>query len=58
MSKTPYIEYSLDPDLEKMLDQLWQKDPHPTATYLNLRAKLMIVQELRTLNTTLAKRRA
>jgi hypothetical protein len=51
----PYIENPLDADLDSMLSQLWKKKPYPTEKYLNLRAKLLIVQELRNLIMALKK---
>jgi len=50
-----YICYTLlkvkrmDADLEKILNDLWKKNPHPDYKYVNVKAKLLIVQELRKL---------
>jgi len=49
----PYIENPIDPDLNSMLSQLWKKKPYPTEKYLDLRAKLLIVQELREIKNAL-----
>ncbi len=43
----------MDQDLEKLLDHLWNKDPHPTKEYCDLSAKLLIVQELREIKNML-----
>jgi hypothetical protein len=40
---------TLDQDLEDMLDKLWKKHPYPDKAFLDLKAKLLIVQELRKL---------
>ena len=47
VSMNEYIETPLDRDLDSMLSQLWKKKPQPTEKYLEFRAKLLIVQELR-----------
>lgn len=37
----------MDDDLEKILNDLWAKKPHPTIDYCKVKAMCLIVQELR-----------
>ena len=48
-------EETLDQDLDRALDYVWQKHPYPDKIYTDLLSKLLIVQELRNLNKNLAK---
>ena len=44
----------MDNDLEQLLNDLWKKNPRVTVEYVNLKAKLLMVQELRKLNIKLS----
>lgn len=40
----------MDDDLEKILDDMWEKKPQPTYKYCEVKSTLMLVQEIRNLN--------
>ena len=45
----------LDADLDKIIGDLWKKNPHPDYRYANVVSKLLIVQELRNLKKVIMK---
>jgi hypothetical protein len=43
----------MDEDLNKILEYAWKINPSTSIDYLNLKSKLLIIQELRNINISL-----
>jgi hypothetical protein len=46
----------MDKDLEKILNNLWKKNPYPDKEYCKVEAILKLVQELRNIQKYLKKK--
>lgn len=40
----------MDDDLEKILNDMWEKKPYPNTDYCKVKVMCMVVQELRIIN--------